>query len=104
MVAACFGITTPIVAYAEEFGFSEYIKPVIDTKCVVCHACFDAPCQLVLTHADGLVRGASKRPVYDGLRVAPMQSTRLFIDANSTPLWREKVFYGVARGPEWRFS
>ena len=81
--------------HAEELLYNEHVKPIIDSKCVVCHACYDAPCQLVLTHVDGLVRGANKRPVYDGVRISPDQPTRLFVDAESTSQWREKGFFSV---------
>ncbi len=26
--------------------FLSQVKPIIDNRCVVCHACYDAPCQL----------------------------------------------------------
>ena len=81
--------------HTEELLYNKHIKPIIDSKCVVCHACYDAPCQLVLTHVDGLVRGANKRPVYDGIRLSPDQPTRLFVDAESTSQWREKGFFAV---------
>ena len=28
--------------------FSADVKPILDGRCVVCHACYDAPCQLQL--------------------------------------------------------
>ena len=95
MVAVGFGVIASTDVLAEDIVYSKHVRPVIDTKCVVCHACFDAPCQLVLTHVDGLARGASKQPVYDGLRVAPIQPTRLFVDAKSTLQWRDRNFFSV---------
>ena len=80
---------------AEENVYHDSIKPVLDRKCVACHACFDAPCQLVLTHYDGLARGASGQPVYNAMRVRPGEPTRLFIDAHSIAEWRDKGFFSV---------
>lgn len=95
IVAVCFGVMASAGVCAEDISYTHDIKPVIDTKCIVCHACFDAPCQLVLTHADGLARGASKQPVYDGLRVSAAEPTRLFIDEKSTGQWRDRGFFPV---------
>ena len=39
-------------------------QAIIDARCVVCHACYDAPCQLVMSSEEGLQRGASKEAVY----------------------------------------
>lgn len=36
-------------------------KPILDNRCVVCHACYDAPCQLKMTSAEGIDRGRAKR-------------------------------------------
>ena len=41
------------------------VKPVLDSRCVVCHGCYDAPCQLQSTSYEGVTRGANKDPVYD---------------------------------------
>ncbi len=71
------------------------IKPILDSRCVACHACYDAPCQLKLSSFEGLDRGATKQRVYDGARLEPAPPTRLFIDATSTEQWREKDFYPV---------
>ena len=34
---------------------------VFESRCVVCHGCYDAPCQLKLGTFDGVARGASQR-------------------------------------------
>lgn len=44
------------------------IQPILTEKCVACHACNDAPCQLNLGAGEGVARGASKIPVYEGDR------------------------------------
>ena len=70
-------------------------KPVIEKRCVVCHGCYDAPCQLKLTSIEGIKRGASPLNVYDSERILAANPTRLFIDAHSEKEWREKGFHTV---------
>ena len=72
------------------------IKPIVEGRCMVCHGCYDAPCQLKLDAWAGLKRGASKQIVYDGTRLSAAQPTRLFEDAKTTEQWRRKGFYPVA--------
>ena len=95
LAIALLGFTAFTHGFAREITYFRDIQPLIDKKCVVCHACFDAPCQLVLTHADGFARGASKQPVYDGLRASAVEPTRLFVDAPSTKAWRQEAFFTV---------
>jgi hypothetical protein len=45
------------------------VQPIIERRCVVCHACYDAPCQLKLGAWEGIARGASDELVYDGERI-----------------------------------
>lgn len=68
---------------------------IIENRCVVCHACYDAPCQLKLSSQEGLYRGASKLTVYDFSRLRQMQPTRLFIDARNAEQWQQKEFSPV---------
>jgi len=75
--------------------FYRDIKPIFDQRCVVCHGCYDAPCQLKLDSPEGLLRGATREPVYDSTRVFPAEPTRLFVDAHSPQAWREKAFFTV---------
>ena len=67
---------------------------VLDTRCVVCHACYDAPCQLKLSSREGLIRGGSKERVY-ALRLLATAPTRLHIDAQTSEQWRRKGFHPV---------
>ncbi|MCB1889902.1 MAG: fatty acid cis/trans isomerase [Rhodocyclaceae bacterium] len=71
------------------------VAPVLERRCVVCHACYDAPCQLNLGSWQGLARGASAQRVYDGARLKPATPTRLFIDAQSPGEWRALGFHPV---------
>ena len=82
-------------SFAEEVDYQTQIQPIFDQYCVACHACFDAPCQLNLGSAEGLLRGANKTPVYNGTRQENATPTRLYIDATSTAEWWEKGFFSI---------
>ena len=45
-------------------SYERQIRPLFERRCVVCHGCYDAPCQLKMESWDGIARGASKEPVY----------------------------------------
>jgi hypothetical protein len=84
----------PVAAYREPEYYRD-IKPIFDRRCVVCHGCYDAPCQLKLDSFAGVDRGASQRRVYDGSRLLAENMTRLFVDAQNATEWRGKDFYPV---------
>ncbi|HVQ61544.1 MAG TPA: fatty acid cis/trans isomerase [Burkholderiales bacterium] len=69
-------------------------KQVFDHRCVLCHACYDAPCQLNLASFEGIARGESREKVYD-TRLRAAEPTRLFTDAQSPAEWRKKGFAAV---------
>ncbi|MCQ1059138.1 fatty acid cis/trans isomerase [Photobacterium sp. DNB23_23_1] len=75
--------------------YIDTVKPIIENRCVVCHACYDAPCQLKMSSSEGIDRGASKEKVYQGTRLLAANTTRMFIDAQSTREWRDKGFAPV---------
>lgn len=75
--------------------FSDQVLPVLEKRCVVCHGCYDAPCQLKLSSAEGIDRGASPVKIYNGQRLQASDPTRLFIDAANTEQWRQKGFSPV---------
>lgn len=80
------------------FADSDYppdIKPIVEQRCMVCHGCYDAPCQLKLDAWAGLQRGASQAMVYDGARLSAAEPTRLFEDAQTVEQWRGKGFFAV---------
>jgi hypothetical protein len=76
-------------------SYHKDIKPILESRCVACHACYDAPCQLKLGSTAGVDRGATKQLVYDRGRIQGTAPTRLFIDAVDTEGWRDKEFYPV---------
>ncbi|MDF3130245.1 fatty acid cis/trans isomerase [Kiritimatiellaeota bacterium B1221] len=79
--------------------YTEDIQPIFDARCASCHSCFDAPAQLKLTSAEGLIRGGSKQRVYDLARLSPEMPTRLGEDASTEAQWREKGFFTVLPDP-----
>ncbi|HEX4975103.1 MAG TPA: fatty acid cis/trans isomerase, partial [Pseudomonadales bacterium] len=78
-----------------QIDYQSEIKPILDGRCVVCHSCYDAPCQLKLTAPEGIERGATKRKLYDGERLFAAEPTRLFVDAFTVNDWRKKEFFPV---------
>ncbi|HHQ14275.1 MAG TPA: hypothetical protein ENK16_04560, partial [Chromatiales bacterium] len=79
----------------EVISYREQVQPVLERRCVVCHGCFDAPCQLKLSAYEGITRGANRKKVYDGSRIRAVQPNRLFIDAKTPAQWRERGFSPV---------
>lgn len=76
-------------------NYTDDVRPILEKRCVVCHACYDAPCQLKLGSIEGLTRGANKERVYDGERLLEANLSRLFEDGHSVDQWREKDFFPV---------
>ncbi|MCE7555911.1 fatty acid cis/trans isomerase [Aliivibrio fischeri] len=79
----------------ESIDYLDDVKPLIDKRCVVCHACYDAPCQLKMSSAEGIDRGAHKSKIYEGTRLVAANPTRLFEDAQTTQEWRDIGFSPV---------
>ncbi|HEY6643246.1 fatty acid cis/trans isomerase [Povalibacter sp.] len=71
------------------------VRPVLNNRCLVCHGCYDAPCQLKLDSYEGVLRGASATQIYHVERLTPSPLTRLFEDAQTTADWRAAGFYPV---------
>ncbi len=86
--------TAPAGAAAQE-ELAERAAKLLEQRCMVCHGCYDAPCQLKLEARAGLERGANKTLVYDAARLKAAEMSRLFIDADSVEGWREKGFFPV---------
>jgi len=86
-------VTTNAAAHPVDYWRD--VKPVLDNRCVVCHGCYDAPCQLKLSAFEGIDRGSNISPVYDGSRLLAAEPSRLFEDARSVQEWRQKGFHPV---------
>ncbi|MFV1982067.1 MAG: fatty acid cis/trans isomerase [Thiohalomonadales bacterium] len=85
-------LTEQEVAKNTHISFNKEVRPVLVQRCAVCHSCNDAPCQINFTSIEGIDRGASTKPVYNGSRFFTQKPTRLGIDASTTTQWREKKF------------
>jgi hypothetical protein len=83
-------------------SFIQDIKPLLEKRCVVCHSCYDAPCQLKLSSVEGISRGANEEKIYNPKRLTAIEPTRLFIDAKTTSEWRNKGFHSVIDRTEKR--
>lgn len=79
----------------ETISFHDQVKPILENRCIVCHSCYDAPCQLKLSSPAGILRGSNDNKVYNGTRITAGEPTRLFIDAMTTGEWRKKGFRTV---------
>ena len=75
-----------------QVSWVEDVQPVLEQRCVVCHGCFDAPCQLKLSSYAGLERGANVEKVYNGSRIRAARPTRLGIDATMAAQWQSEEF------------
>ena len=73
----CLSLVWATQALAGPVSYSRDVQPILRDKCVACHACYDAPCQLNLGSGEGLLRGASQQAVYNGGRLQAQQPTRL---------------------------
>jgi hypothetical protein len=80
--------------------YTTRIQPIFDKRCVACHSCYNAPCQLNLQNHSGLTRGANKLNAYDGFRQKSVAPSRLGIDGRSVSDWRAKGFFGVVDSTE----
>lgn len=69
------------------------IQPVFNRRCVVCHSCAEAPCQLQLSSFAGFERGATSHGLLD-FTLFKRDPTRLK-DASSEDQWRKKGFFSV---------
>ncbi|MEJ8825533.1 fatty acid cis/trans isomerase [Variovorax humicola] len=85
----------PVAGPESASSFAQVIQPILDRRCVVCHACNDAPCQFKATSWEGLARGASKTPVYDATRLLAAPPSRLYVDADKASEWRALDFFAV---------
>ena len=84
-------------APAQQVSYRTDVRPILDTRCVSCHACFDAPDQLDLRSRMGVERGASKTDPY-----APRGNYVPMTFISQTPQtveqWRDLGFYSVIDG------
>jgi hypothetical protein len=82
---------------SEPVSFVRDIKPIFDTKCVSCHACYDSPGQLDLRSVKGIQRGAMKIDTY-ALREDAIEPTFVWNSPNTLDDWRKMGFFSVIEG------
>ncbi|GLS89890.1 9-hexadecenoic acid cis-trans isomerase [Psychromonas marina] len=75
-------------------NYHQQVKPILENRCVVCHGCYDAPCQLKLSSPEGIDRGFSPELVF-GTRFRQADPMRLFIDEQTTQQWRDRDYGSV---------
>lgn len=85
----------PVRAVANAPDYWQEVRPLLDQRCVSCHSCYDAPCQLNLASYAGLTRGAKGEKVYDSNRLLAAKPSRLGIDAQTNQEWRRLGFFPV---------
>ena len=88
---------TPKTPKGEAVSFTRDIKPILDTKCVNCHSCYDAPAQLDLRSVKGIVRGAMKIDTYAS-RDTAIAPTYAWNSPNTLADWRKMGFFSVIEG------
>lgn len=81
-----------------EDHYLDKVQPVIAKRCVTCHGCTTAACQLKLTSYEGIKRGANAHNFFDStIFSAPTGPTRLK-DGVTAEDWKAKGFYSVVDG------
>jgi len=68
-------LAQPKATIAQVINFNDNIQPIIENRCIVCHGCYDAPCQLKMESRAGIERGANKAMVYNGERLVTANIT-----------------------------
>ena len=89
------GLIAPNDSGVETVSYEREVKPILDNRCIACHSCYDAPCQLKLTAHEGIERGGSDQRVYQHQSLGEGALSRLFFDAQTSSEWREKNFHSV---------
>jgi hypothetical protein len=85
---------------ARDAYYFDKVRPLLNARCVTCHACYTSPCQLNLADHEGIRRGATQIKLYDGTRLEDIAPTRLGVDAHDYLAWNKKGFFPVAQGGE----
>jgi hypothetical protein len=72
--------------------FTNSIEPLIAGRCVTCHECVEAPCQLKLSSYDGMRRGSTKNRL--GASIGEVLPTRIKDEKNWLH-WRNREFSSI---------
>ncbi len=90
----------PALFTNKHVDYLQHVKPVLEQRCIVCHGCYDAPCQLKLSSPEGIRRGSSDERIYEPRRIDSIPPSRLFIDAKTTKEWRTRGFSPILNEKE----
>lgn len=75
--------------------FLNDVQPILTKRCVACHGCYEAPCQLNLQSYEGLRRGFNPEPIYSGKRIEYVHYTPRPGDSLNPEAWRSHGFLPV---------
>ena len=91
---------TALASLEEASFYVSSVQPIFTQRCVACHSCNTAPCQLNLTNYEGATRGANKTPINQPYNQSSSPLTRLGIDAHGDREWRTRGFFSVIEHTE----
>lgn len=74
--------------------YLDQVRPIFESRCIACHACYDSPCSLKLTSFEGVERGVKPFDPY-AVRLTEVRPDRLFEDGKNVHDWRAKGFTSV---------
>src|ERR1700760_1957724 len=80
--------------------YTARVPSIFVGRCIACHSCYNAPCQLSLQSHSGLARGATKLNIYDGSRPTSVAPSPGGLGGPRGPPWRAKGFFDVVAGTE----
>jgi hypothetical protein len=83
---------SPAASQDQSKYYVNHVQPIFNNRCVVCHSCNDAPCQLHLDSYAGIRRGATSADI--GSSLVAQKPTR-DKDGTNVPEWRKKEFFPV---------
>jgi mono/diheme cytochrome c family protein len=74
--------------------YLDKVQPIFSKRCVTCHGCYEAPCQLNLQSYQGVRRGYDATPIYSMTRLKSMPITQMN-EVYPLSKWRELAFLPV---------
>ncbi len=74
--------------------YLDQVQPILNARCVACHGCYEAPCQVNLQSYEGVRRGFNPTPIFSAKRVDYTHSTRMD-DATTIAGWRKLGFLPI---------
>ncbi len=94
-IAPVQGLQSELETSIDADFFEKKVNKIFENRCMACHSCFNAPCQLNLQSFSGFERGAHRLNVYNGTRPNSVDPTRMGVDAETIDQWRKLGFFSV---------